>query len=159
MPTVAATWCAGGLIEYANRLAGVSGSLGQLTSFKVGEGGFKVEALGNVPRMPDPTLTDLDILENPSRYTVSPLPTFQKALGGGDFVVGTTGQGATVTVTCTLDAGEYNDDDPPNNNFPQIYEIGLFAGSVMVAYGTFAEQLKNGVEIIFTVVLNAEAGG
>lgn len=157
MPTVVATWSAGGLAAYANRLAQVTGSIDAIDSFKVGEGGFKVEALGNVPRTPDPTLTDLDIIENPGRYTVNTTPTFSKALGGGAFAVATTTNGAELTATCTLLAGEYNDDG--DGNFPQIYEIGLFAGSVMVAYGTFAEQLKNGVEITFTVVLNAEAGG
>ena len=156
MPTVVATYTAAGLQAYLNRLGQVNPTLSLIDTFKVGEGGFKVEALGNVPRVPDPTLTDLDIIVNPSRYVVNPTPTFQKALGPGDFAVTPSDNGGVLEATCLLDFAEYNNDGA--GNFPQIYEIGLFAGSLMVAYGTFNEQGKDpGSQIPFTVALTAEA--
>ena len=39
-----------------------------IVEFKVGEGGWVSEAGGIVPRTPDPTLEDLDAIENPTRY-------------------------------------------------------------------------------------------
>jgi hypothetical protein len=109
-----------------------------IDEFKVGEGGWISTAGGPVPRTPNPALTDLDVLENPGNYPADSQGSFAKALGPGDmgFDVGT----KALTVTCSLDFGEFNDDGVGNS--PQIYEIGLFsdhptAGRIMVAYGTF----------------------
>jgi hypothetical protein len=123
-----------------------------IDSFKVGEGGYEITASGNVPRDPTepgatgtrgPFLTDLDATQNPADYPGA-TGTFQKALAPGDFAydAGT----RTLSVTCLLDFGEFNDDG--FGNPPEIYEIGLFAGTLLVAYGTMTQQVKTpGVQI------------
>jgi hypothetical protein len=114
-----------------------------IDEFKVGEGGWIASSGGPVPRTPDPTLQDVDAIENPSRYPSDSQGTFAKALGPADMSYDVPTK--TLTVSCGLDFGEFNDDG--NGNQPQIYEIGLFsdhptAGRIMVAYGTFPEILK-----------------
>lgn len=117
-----------------------------IDQFKVGEGGWIIDSGGNkVPRTADPTLTDLDAIVNPSRYTSDSLATFTKTVPSGltaSFDVPT----KTLSVDCDLDFGEFNDDGMGNN--PEIYEIGLFSlhpssGRIMVAYGTFPVVVKH----------------
>ena len=108
-----------------------------IDSFKVGEGGWLLTPSGVVPRTPDATLTDLDCIVNPTRYPLDSVATFSKALVGGDIVFIAPG---TLEVTCLLDFGDFNNDGFGNN--PEIYEIGLFAGTTMMAYGTFQQQVK-----------------
>jgi hypothetical protein len=156
MPIVQAVVTTAGMDAFADGFTGAS-VLAAVDSFKVGEGGYKVELSGNVPRVPDPLLTDLDILgiEYPGRYVVSTTPTFQKALSyPADFTKTYAPSGfPIVEVACLLDFGDYNNDGDGND--PEIYEIGLFAGSVMIAYGTFDVQTKNfGNQIPFVVTLN-----
>jgi hypothetical protein len=110
------------------------------TYFKVGFGGWINPGSGPVPRMPDPTLTDLDVIINPSHYpTIPPKPFFQKTLLPGQFLYETP---TTLRINCLLDFGDYNDDGTGGS--PQIWEIGVFDGAnVMMAYGTFAQEIKN----------------
>lgn len=116
----------------------------EIDEFKVGEGGWITTSGGTVPRDPDPTLTDLDAIVNPSRYPSDSVGTFTKSLAGAgiSYDNGT----KTLIVPCALDFGEFNDDGFGNS--PQIYEIGLFSlhptsGRIMVAYGTFPEVAKH----------------
>jgi len=136
---------------------GQTTSLTDITSFKVGEGGWEDTPGGRVPRDPTdegpganrgPTLTDLDCLANPGDYPASSLGNFSKALGGVDFAY--TGN-TTLEATCFLDFAE-----PPATTL-DLYEIGLFnSASEMVAYGTFPRVEKNpAVQRTFTVKINA----
>lgn len=139
-------------------------SLDDITTFKVGEGGWVTTPGGAVPRDPTdegpganrgPALTDLDCVDNPTDYPVDSRATFSKALAPGDFTI--TGN-STLEVTCTLAIGEFNDDG--YGNFPDIYEIGLFnsAGTPeLVAYGTFPVVQKTPASArTFTVKINAD---
>jgi hypothetical protein len=126
-----------------------------IDEFKVGEGGWVETSGGRVPRTPDPTLQDLDIIENPGRYPADSVGTFTKAVTGFTWNSGT----KTLDIECLVDFGEFNDDG--NGNNPEIYEIGIYsdhptAGKIMVAYGTMAEeishpgrQINNTVQIVF----------
>lgn len=109
-----------------------------IDEFKVGEGGWITTVGGPVPRTPDGTFQDLDVFENPSRYPSDSLGTFSKALTPTEMSYDVPSK--TLTVTCALDFGDFNDDG--NGNAPEIYEIGLFSdhpssGRIMVAYGTY----------------------
>jgi hypothetical protein len=156
-------------------MLGLFGSVGPSSSlvfskivfFKVGEGGWIDTAIGRVPRDPTdpgplnnrgPLLTDLDAIQNPSDYPQDSRATFTKALvAPTDFAL--TGNSTLVT-TCTLDFGDFNDDG--NGNFPEIYEIGLFAdttifGTILMAYGTFPRVKKDpSVSRTFVVRIAAE---
>jgi hypothetical protein len=136
----------GGLVSYTITI----------DEFKVGEGGWETTPAGPSPRTPDASLTDLDAIENPSRYTVDSRATFAKALTVGEM---TFTAPATLEVACSLTALEFNDDG--YGNAPEIWEIGLFSdkpggGRMMVAYGTFPKQTKtpapldNVVKIVLT---------
>lgn len=127
-----------------------------IDSFKVGEGGFEITPSGNIPRDPSdggvgdvrgPFLTDLDVIENPGDYPAES-GSFQKALGIGAFTYNSVTK--IFEATCLLDFGEFNDDGFGNN--PEIYEIGLFAGTLMVAYGTMTAQVKTGAVQIPNIV-------
>jgi hypothetical protein len=136
---------------------------GTIDSFKVGEGGWEDTAAGRVPRDPTdggplltrgPYLTDLDAIQNSGDYPVE-TGTFQKALvTPADFnYVSST---KTLEVTCLLDFGEFNDDG--FGNAPEIYEIGLFAGTLMVAYGTMTLQTKTPAAQIPNIVRISATG-
>jgi len=136
---------------------GQTTTLTDITSFKVGEGGWESTPGGNVPRDPTdpgagnnrgPVLTDLDCIENPSDYPVTSRGTYSKALTGTDFAYS---GNTTLEVTCFLDSLE-----PPATTL-DLYEIGLFnSASEMVAYGTFPLVDKSpGVSRTFTVKINA----
>ena len=135
----------------------VGANLFKVASFKVGEGGWITTAGGVVPRTPDPTLTDLDCLENPGRYGVQSDGVFSKALTSGvnTGLVVTTSL-ITFSATCTLAMGEFNDDG--YGNFPEIWEIALFGphpislSTFMIAYGTFAMQQKTPAGAITNIV-------
>lgn len=114
-----------------------------IDQFKVGEGGWESTPGGIVTRTPDSSLTDLDVIVNPSRYPSDSLGNFSKSLTPTEM---TFTSPATLEVYCLLDFGDFNDDG--NGNDPEIWEIGLFSdapsgGRMMVAYGTFAMQQKN----------------
>ena len=124
------------------------GALAGIDSFKVGEGGYITAVGGAVPRDSSEHVaeTDIDIIVDAGRPSVSKryaspstTPYFQKSLTSGDFDY-SEDSSPTLHVSCILDFGEYNDDG--DGNAPEIWEIGLFAGSDMVAYGTFEKQTK-----------------
>jgi hypothetical protein len=137
MAIIPATWTNAGLELITQRLAGITGSLGLISTFKVGEGGWQLTAAGKVPRTPNPALTDLDCIVNPGLYPADSQAFFQKALGLADIVW--VGPG-TISCTCVLDFAEFNDDG--FGNFPEIYEIGIFVGATMIGYATFPVEIK-----------------
>lgn len=136
---------------------GQTTTLTDITSFKVGEGGWEDTSAGRVPRDPTdegpaanrgPVLTDLDCIENSGDYPATSQDYHSKALAGIDFAY----SGNTVLeVTCFLDFAE-----PPAVTL-DLYEVGLFnSASEMVAYGTFPLVEKNpAVQRTFTVKINA----
>lgn len=131
-----------------------------ITAFSVGEGGWQDLPAGRFPRDPTdpgpgnnrgPMLTDLDVILNPGDYPADSQATFTKALAAPDFV---TSGNTVLEVTCTLDAGDFNDDG--FGNFPEIYEIGLFNSTGdMVVYATCPVVVKTPVPCTFVVKINA----
>jgi len=150
-----------------------------IKTFKIGRGGWIDPGSGPVPRSPDPTLTDLDVILDYSRsgpdkrYTslAGNIMFLEKSLSPGNFSFITT---STLNVQCLLDFGDFNDiqgvpSNPPGGSTlspsgtpPQLYELGLFtdhpsgSGKLMVMYGTFtaeqktsAKQILNQVQITF----------
>lgn len=122
-----------------------------VASFKVGLGGWLTVG---VPRTPDPTLTDLDIIVDQGRSSsekryplitappygtaLAPLYYYEKAVS--PMTVGAGPLANRLTVPCRLLAAEYNSDGVGN---PVIYEIGLFdADGDMLVYGTFSGITK-----------------
>ncbi len=130
----------------------------QFVYFKIGRGGWINPGSGPVPRVPDPTLEDLDIIQNgPSgtatRYagTAGNIYFFQKALITGNFSFLSP---TTVNIRCILDFGDFNDiqgvpSSPPggptlspSGTNPQLWELGVFSApppgytSPTVAFGS-----------------------
>lgn len=137
------------------RMFGSLQTFASIAYFKVGQGGWVNPGTGAVPRTPDPSLTDLDIIVNPSRYAGS-LPVgatgwFQKTLTGAAFAFEAP---TTLVITCLLDFGDYNADPISNPTaYPNIWEIGAYdQNGVMVAYGTFAAQTKNSSKQLENVI-------
>lgn len=116
--------------------------------FKVGEGGWVDPGTGKVRRTPDPTLTDLDCIVNPSRYPVDSRFTFQKTLQPNvDMVI----DAGALKMTCTLAQLEANDDGLGNN--PEFWEIGIFdEDDVMLIYATMPEQIKSNAGAITDII-------
>ena len=129
--------------------------LGTLSFFRIGEGGSIDSPAGPVPRIPDPSLTDLDIILDGSRPTSSQrYPGLPAAGGTGyfqkSFVAGTdfsllaspiTGLDSIFQGDCTMLTTDFNADP---TNPPILWEIGMYdTNSVMVFYGTFVGQTKN----------------
>jgi hypothetical protein len=127
-------------------------SFAQPSYFKVGMGGWINPGSGEVPRAPDPTLTDLDVIVNPGRYPGLPPNPYSAniLLLSGSFVYEAP---TTLRSNCVLDFGDYNDDGTGAN--PKIWEIGLYdSAGTMIAYGTFPQEVKintNQVENIVRV--------
>lgn len=108
--------------------------------FKIGEGGWKTVAGSRVPRNPDPALTDLDCLENPTRYPVSSRYSVQKTLTEADI---THSEDGVLVIACELDVGEGNDPDGEDADPPEYYELGVFtADDDMIYYCTFPKFEK-----------------
>lgn len=151
-------------------------------SFKYGRGGWIDNGGGPVPRAPDPTLTDLDIIMDASRssgdkrYPATPgnIYFIEKTLVDGAFVFTAP---SSLTITCTLDFTDFNDiqgtpTTPPGGSTlspsginPDLYEIGIFSdhpsgtGELMVMYATFPVETKSsGIQIINGVILGATGG-
>jgi len=111
----------------------------QFGSFKIGEGGWEEIASVKVPRAPDSSLTDLDCIENPSRYPASSRYHFEKTITSGYI---TQVSATVVRVECVVDMDEANDDGYGND--PEFYEIAVFdADGDMMGYATFTRQLKD----------------
>lgn len=138
-------------VKIASRIAGGTEDL-EPSTFKIGEGGWV--DVGGVPtaRTPDPSLGDLDCLENPGRYPVDSRFAFTKALALGRVTV----TGNEVTVDCIIDTSEANDDG--NGNAPEFWELGVFDGDGdMMLYGTFSAQPKTDrVLLRHTITLTVE---
>lgn len=137
MAVIVATLTNQGL-DAATKTWGGASVMDNIDEFKIGEGGWEEVTAGKVPRTPDPTLTDLDVIENPTRYPVDRRGSFSKVLTGGEISYPANGQ---VSASCVVALGEFNDNGSGND--PELYEIGLFANGTMIAYGTFAKQDKN----------------
>lgn len=158
MAEIEATLTAEALTLFGSFLNGdVGANIFKVDSFKVGEGGWITTAGGVVPRTPDATLTDLDCIENPSRYGANSDGVFVKALTSGvDTSLVVTTSLVTFSATCTLEMAEFNDDG--NGDFPEIWEIALFGShpitlsTFMIAYGTFAMQQKTPAGAITNIV-------
>jgi len=139
----------------------------QFSHFKVGEGGWEDPGTGATARTPAgdlrrlaaPLIQDIDIVVDSTRAAGDkryPDPGggytgyYQKAFILTDFTFEAPG---TIKMRCFLDFGEFNDDGAGNS--PDIWEIGIFSDhpteageKLLVAYGTFAKQVKNiGVQL------------
>lgn len=140
----------------------------QIAFFRIGEGGwiFNGLTMQREPRVPDPNLVDLDLISDQTRlpinkrYNVSEtFGYFEKALVGSDF---TFESPSTLKVSCFLTFTEYNAknlgtalvyDMGGPYAVPELWELGLFdQDGVMVAYGTFPKQEKDGTKQIENIV-------
>lgn len=132
-----AVWTDGAKIQAAT-LVGTGAAIPTITNFKVGLGGYNSN--GSI-RAPDPSLTNLDIIQNPARY-----PEYASAGYTTKYYTGVVGsfsnpEANVLRVPCLLLVSDYNSDGV---GFPLIREIGLFDTlGTMVAYGTFGGIRKN----------------
>ena len=110
-----------------------------LLSFAVGRGGWINPGGGVIPRIPDPSLQDLDIIQNPGRYPNTPGNIYfvQKSFIADDFSLISP---SVQQVRCRLDFIDFNDiqgvpSTPPyptgpvlplSGTSPDIWEIGIF---------------------------------
>lgn len=158
--------------QFFGRLLGISSGASSpgnwnplLKTFKIGRGGWIDPGTGKVPRTPDPTLTDLDVIVDATRPLISKRYTslagniyfVEKALANGDFTfIGP----STLQINCLLDFPDFNDiqgtpSNPPGGGVlapagvnPDLYELGVFSdnptgtGELMVLYGTFNAETK-----------------
>jgi len=109
--------------------------------FKIGEGGWQYTVPPTkVPKSPNPSLTDLDCVENPGSYPVDSRFVFPsigvKAFNSILFVAPN-----IVRIECVVDFGEANDDG--FGNPPEFWEFAIFdSAGHMVAYFTFPVDTK-----------------
>ncbi len=99
-----------------------------LLSFKIGQGGWVLnQASAQVPRTPDPTLTDLDCILDVTRppaqqrYPATGRQFFEKNLISSNFSIQLP---STLVVQCLMDTGEPT---ATLGNLAALWEIGLFA--------------------------------
>lgn len=139
-----------------------------IKTFKVGEGGWIDPGSGRVRRTPednlrriDNNIQDIDAIVDSTRAAPDqryPSPDdrafFEKSLVPSDF---TYEAPSTLRVRCFLDFADFNIDG--FGNFPEIWEIGLFSDhptaigqKLMVAYGTFPMEIKDGASPVENVV-------
>ena len=130
------------LEKFARALAGDPGgspmSLLNGATFKFGEGGWINPGPGKVPRVPDPTLTDVDAIARPFLYPADSRYVFTKTFPAPDVF-----WEAPSVARCRLflDFGEANDDGFGNS--PEFWEVGIFdTTGMMVAYFTMPVQVK-----------------
>lgn len=138
-------------------------------TFKIGEGGWIDQGAGREPRTPDPALRrldndiqDLDAIVDSTRipadqrYASDERFTFEKTLTASDL---TFVPPSSLRCRCFLDLAEANDDGFGND--PEFYEIGIFTDhpdfpgteSLMIAYGTFAQEIKDSSRQIENIFL------
>lgn len=155
MPTSSfqAVWTTTAREKYAINLD--SPSLPSVISyFKVGIGGRNSD--GSV-KVPDPSLTDLEILLYPAQYPQYPNPPYTIPAYGSaiatSFAAPPNSKSivtpGTISLTCVLDGATYNSDGAGS---PVISEVGIFdAANDMVVYGTFSGVTKvSGVTVTLT---------
>lgn len=110
--------------------------------FKIGEGGYIFNGVGNVPKTPNPALTDVEATGAPGDYF------FQKDFSAADIVFIAP---STIRFRCKVLPTEANDDGLGNS--PKFFEIGIFdQNDNMMGYCTFDEQTKNASKTITTFV-------
>lgn len=146
-----------GAAKLAKYLGNISGFAKTFKKFRLGEGGWEQSGLTRIQRLPDPTLTDLDIILDPARapgdrrYDVSEnLGWYEKNLVAGDF---TFIPPATLRVFPYITTAEYNFKDDGTLVYdmgsgahvsPHIFEIGLYdQDGDMLVYATFPEEIKD----------------
>lgn len=120
--------------------------------FKVGEGGW-VEASGGakVRREPEPSLSDLDCIENPDRYpgAASERYVFSKSLDSVSYESAQRAARGDGTIATT----EANDDGSGSN--PDFWEVACFdSGDNMVVYATIEKLTKDSsktVSLVFRI--------
>ena len=131
----------------------------ELVSFAIGRGGWVNPGSGNVARSPDPSLEDLDIIQNPGRYasitanvSAGNIYFVQKSFITEDFSILTPPFNPPLTppvgaivqqIRCILDFTDFNDiqgvpSTPPagltlnpSGTSPQLWELGVFAAAPM----------------------------
>jgi hypothetical protein len=152
-----------------------------LYSFKVGSGGWYNPGTGPIPRIPNPDLRmlsgpmvglqDIDALVDATRtvpvggfYGTTPgnRAWFEKLLVPSDFTYTAPN---IVEIRCFLDLSEFNDNGAGAP--PSIWELGIFSDHpgyarvppdgtnherLMVAYGTFPQEIKNSTNQIEHIV-------
>ena len=107
--------------------------------FRIGEGGWSDVTGTKVARVPDPTLTNLDSIVNPSRYPADARWTYQKAIVSAKITEVTT---SSVRVECLVDTSEANLDS--SGFSPEFWELGIFDGDgTMISHTTFSRQPKD----------------
>jgi len=117
----------------------------RIVKFAYGEGGCETNpAGGRSPKLPDPSLTDLEakVLSAPDNYF------FEKIIGAADvtFVMP-----STIEFRCKLNPTDANDDG--YGNPPKFFELGLYDDfGNMIAYTTFDEQTKTETKSLITYV-------
>ena len=142
-----------------------------IRSFKIGRGGWIDPGTGKVPRTPDSSLTDLDVILDygrsapAKRYTSlsGNIMFVEKTLALSDF---TFTAPSTLKIRCLLDFPDFNDIQgtpstppgggvlPPAGINPDLYELGVFSdhpsgtGELMVIYGTFNAETKTSAKQI-----------
>lgn len=131
--------------KYAQKLGNLyspTGVLSYVSYFKVGLGGWE----GSAPRTPDPSLTDLDIVEDQSRaildkrYPSITSPPYVIEFSKIPSLI--SASGSVLTVTCALTNSEYNNDGTGAS--PVIWELGIFdTDDTMLVYATFSGVAKD----------------
>lgn len=107
--------------------------------FRIGEGGWLQAGGVQAARSPDPTLVDIDCIQNPSRYPTNSRFYFQKSFTPEKIVEITP---YSVRVECLIDTTEANDDGTGTS--PEFWEIGVYDGEgTMICYTTFDRQPKD----------------
>lgn len=156
MATIPATITAVGREFFGKYLGGLV-AFQTLVQFKYGEGGWIDPGGGPVPRTPDPTLTDLDAILDPSRplidqrYPADSVASYAKLFVGGDI---TFVAPSTIRCRCVLDLSEFNDDGFGNS--PEVWELGVFDSAArMIAYGTFPIQIKDNTKVLDNTMIIA----
>jgi hypothetical protein len=107
--------------------------------FRIGEGGWDVSGGVQAARVPDPSLVNIDCIQNPSRYPANSVYYFQKSFTAGNVVEVTP---YSVRIECFVDTTEANDDGTGVS--PEFWEIGVFdSEGTMISYTTFDRQPKD----------------
>lgn len=122
-----------------------------VAEFKIGEGGWILSGATKVQRTPDPTLTDLDCLENPSRYAANEQYVFTKSIAPSKVTELTD---TSVKIECIVETTEANDDG--FGDAPEFWELAIFdSDGDMISYTTFYGQPKtDGVALRHYVTLS-----
>ncbi len=153
------------------------------TSFKIGEGGWIDEGSGRVPRTPDASLRmlsgatdddgnflqDIDVIVDPTRpaaeqrYPAASLGWVERSFVTTDLVFQAP---STLRCRCFLETTAFTGGETPPGGLPaELYEIGIFTvhpadptEQLMIAYGTFPQELKDSGQEMENIVMITFAG-